>query len=228
MYQNGINITIIDRSVDSVNLYFHAIRKAKPLSNEEEYNLWLSMQKGSSSAREQLIFANLPYVISVAKKYLPSGAALEDLIQAGNEGLILAVDKFDASLGFRLISFATWFIENEVRKAAYGYIRHNVDSLDMSISAEKEDDTLANHVKAHPSQSADWNLLYRDALQALKERLDKRMFGLGRLTGKLHQMLLDGYTTSDFARKHRLNERQMNRLLALIREEADPLLKMAA
>ena len=228
MYQNGINITIIDRSVDSVNLYFHAIRKAKPLSNEEEYNLWLSMQKGSSSAREQLIFANLPYVISVAKKYLPSGAALEDLIQAGNEGLILAVDKFDASLGFRLISFATWFIENEVRKAAYGYIRHNVDSLDMSISAEKEDDTLANHVKAHPSQSADWNLLYRDALQALKERLDKRMFGLGRLTGKLHQMLLDGYTTSDFARKHRLSERQMNRLLTLIREEADPLLKMAA
>lgn len=228
MYQNGINITIIDRSVDSVNLYFHAIRKAKSLSNEEEYNLWLSMQKGSSSAREQLIFANLPYVISVAKKYLPSGAALEDLIQAGNEGLILAVDKFDASLGFRLISFATWFIENEVRKAAYGYIRHNVDSLDMSISAEKEDDTLANHVKAHSSQSADWNLLYRDALQALKERLDKRMFGLGRLTGKLHQMLLDGYTTSDFARKHRLNERQMSRLLALIREEADPLLKMAA
>ena len=228
MYQNGINITIIDRSVDSVNLYFHAIRKAKSLSNEEEYNLWLSMQKGSSSAREQLIFANLPYVISVAKKYLPSGAALEDLIQAGNEGLILAVDKFDASLGFRLISFATWFIENEVRKAAYGYIRHNVDSLDMSISAEKEDDTLANHVKAHPSQSADWNLLYRDALQALKERLDKRMFGLGRLTGKLHQMLLDGYTTSDFARKHRLNERQMSRLLALIRQEADPLLKMAA
>lgn len=228
MYQNGINITIIDRSVDSVNLYFHAIRKAKSLSNEEEYNLWLSMQKGSSSAREQLIFANLPYVISVAKKYLPSGAALEDLIQAGNEGLILAVDKFDASLGFRLISFAAWFIENEVRKAAYGYIRHNVDSLDMSISAEKEDDTLANHVKAHSSQSADWNLLYRDALQALKERLDKRMFGLGRLTGKLHQMLLDGYTTSDFARKHRLNERQMNRLLTLIREEADPLLKMAA
>ena len=229
MYQNGINITIIDRSVDSVNLYFHAIRKAKSLSNEEEYNLWLSMQKGSSSAREQLIFANLPYVISVAKKYLPSGAALEDLIQAGNEGLILAVDKFDASLGFRLISFATWFIENEVRKAAYGYIRHNVDSLDVSIHADDNDgETLSNRVKAHPSQSADWNLRYRDALQGLKERLDKRMFGLGRLTGKLHQMLLDGYTTSDFARKHRLSERQMNRLLTLIREEADPLLKMAA
>lgn len=229
MYKNGKNIIFIDGCVESVNLYFCSIRKAEPLSNEEEYELWDSMQKGSSKAREQLIFANLPYVVSVAKKYLPSGAALEDLIQAGNEGLVIAVDKFDASLGFRLISFATWFIENEVRKAAYGYIRHNVDSLDVSIYADDNDgETLANYVKAHPSQSADWNLRYRDALQALKERLDKRMFGLGRLIGKLHQMLLDGYTTSDFARKHRLNERQMNRLLTLIREEADPLLKMAA
>ena len=228
MYKNGKNIIFIDRCVESVNLYFSSIKKAKSLSNEKEYNLWLSMQQGSSSAREQLIFANLPYVVSVAKKYLPSGAALEDLIQAGNEGLVIAVDKFDASLGFRLISFATWFIENEVRKAAYGYIRHNADSLDVSICVEKEEDTLANRVKAHPSQSTDWNLRYRNALQALKERLDKRMFGLGRLTGKLHQMLLDGYTTSDFARKHRLSERQMNRLLTLIREEADPLLKMAA
>ena len=107
MYRNGKNITFIDRSVECVNLYLHNIRKAKPLTNEAEYEFWLSMQQGSSSAREQLIFANLPYVVSVAKKYLPSGAALEDLIQAGNEGLVRAVDKFDASLGYRLISFAT-------------------------------------------------------------------------------------------------------------------------
>lgn len=229
MYKNGKNITIIERSVDSVNLYFSAIRKAKPLSNEAEYELWHRMQHGSRSAREQLIFANLPYVISVAKKYLPSGTALEDLIQAGNEGLVRAVDKFDASLGFRLISFATWFVENEVRKAAYDYIRHDNDSLDESISADDNDgETLISRVKAHPFQSTDWNLRYRDALHALKERLDKRQFGLGRLASELHQMLIDGYTTNDFARRHRLNEQQMNRLFTLIREEADPLIKKAA
>ncbi len=228
MYRNGKNITFIDRSVECVNLYLHNIRKAKPLTNEAEYELWLSMQQGSSSAREQLIFANLPYVVSVAKKYLPSGAALEDLIQAGNEGLVRAVDKFDASLGYRLISFATWFIENEVHKAAYEYIRHDADSLDESITEDKDDEARSNFVKAHPSQSADWNLRYRDALQALKQRLEKRQFGLGRLVGELHQMLLDGYTTSDFARKHRLNERQMNHLFTLIREEVDPLPKKAA
>ena len=197
MYRNGKNITFIDRSVECVNLYLHNIRKAKPLTNEAEYELWLSMQQGSSSAREQLIFANLPYVVSVAKKYLPSGAALEDLIQAGNEGLVRAVDKFDASLGYRLISFATWFIENEVRKAAYDYIRHSHSSLDEPLYADDKDgETHADYLEARPCQSTDWNLRYRDALEALKRRAEDRQYGLSHLTAELHQMLLDGYTTS--------------------------------
>ena len=67
-----------------------------------------------------------------------------------------------------------------MHKAAYEYIRHDADSLDESITEDKDDETRSNFVKAHPSQSADWNLRYRDALQALKQRLEKRQWlGLG-------------------------------------------------
>ena len=222
-------IIFTDRSIRSVDTFLREIEHSKPLTSEEEYNLWSHMQNGSRSAREQLIFANLRFVVSVAKSFLPSGAAFEDLIQAGNEGLVQAVDKFNATLGFRFISFATWFVKNEVRKAAYNYIRHNHTSLDAPISSDEADgDTRIDRLYAHPCQYADWNLRYRDALEDLKNRMDRRFYGLGSLVGQLHQMLLEGYTTSDFARRHRLNEQQMNRLLTILREEAIPPLSTAA
>ena len=225
----GKRISYTDRSIRSVDIFLKEIRRSKPLTFDEEYNLWCRMQNGSRSAREQLVYANLRYVVTVAKSYLPSGAAFEDLIQAGNEGLVQAVDKFDATLGFRFISFATWFVKNEVRKAAYKYISHKHISLDNPISRDEEDgEKHIDRYYGHPCQSADWNLRYREALEDLKNRMDKRQSGLAPLVGQLHQMLLEGYTTSDFARKHRLNEQQMTRLLTMLREEATPLLSSAA
>ena len=229
MYINGKNIFFTERDTLSLNHYLKTISNSTPLTTEEEHELWLLMKEGCSSAREQLISANLRYVVSIAKRFVPSKAPLEDLIQAGNEGLIRAVDKFDGSLGYRFISYATWYIENEVRKAAYDYIRHNVTSLDEPICADDSDSKQrVDYLECRPCQSADWNLRYRDALNALKERADKRMSGLGRLTAELHQMLIDGYTTSDFARRYHLNENQMNRLLTILREEASPRYSLAA
>lgn len=225
----GKRISYTDRSIRSVDIFLKEIRRSNPLTFDEEYNLWCRMQNGSRSAREQLVYANLRYVVTVAKSYLPSGAAFEDLIQAGNEGLVQAVDKFDATLGFRFISFATWFVKNEVRKAAYNYISHKHISLDNPISRDEEDgEKHIDRYYGHPCQSTDWNLRYREALEDLKNRMDKRQSGLAPLVGQLHQMLLEGYTTSDFARKHRLNEQQMTRLLTMLREEATPLLSSAA
>lgn len=229
MYINGKQIIFTNRTVNSINQYLSNIRKSKPLTIKEEYDLWLLKQQGSKSAREQLIFANLRYVISVAKKYLNSKAPFEDLIQAGNEGLIRAVDKFDASLGYHFISFATWYIENEVRKAAYDYIRHDAISLDESVDADDEKGTTRiDFLTAYPCQSTDWNIRYIDTLNDLKAKADKRQYGLGHLTAKLHEMLINGYTTSDFARKYHLSETEMNRLLTILREEANLSLCSAA
>ena len=85
MYKNGKNIIIIDRSVNCVDAILRDARKTKPLSSEEEQQLWQQMQQGSQRARARLIESNMRYAVSVAKRYLPSGAALEDLILAGWE-----------------------------------------------------------------------------------------------------------------------------------------------
>ena len=229
MYKNGKNITIIDHSVNSVERIMKDLRKCKPLTPEEEHELWLDMKQGSKKAFDTLVRSNMPYAMSIAKKYMPSKARLEDLFQAGCEGLVIAAHKYDASLGCHFISYATWYVENEVRKAAYDYIKHNVDSLNAPIDAEEPDGvTYLGHLTARPCQSTDWNLRYRDALEDLKRRMDKRQAGLGRLTEELHQMLLDGLSTYDFARKHRFTEKHMTRLLNILREEAEQALRLAA
>ena len=229
MYQNGKNITIIDHSVNSVERILKDLRKCKPLTTEEEQEVWLDMQQGSKKAFDLLIRSNMLYAMSIAKKYMASHARLEDLFQAGCEGLVMAAYKYDASLGCRFISFATWYVENEVRKAAYDYIKHDIDSLDEPIDAEKADgDTYLDRLTARPCQSTDWNLRYREELEDLKRKAEERQFGLGRLTAELHQMLLDGLSTYDFARKHHLTEKHMTRLLNILREEAGLPLPQAA
>lgn len=229
MYQNGKNITIIDHSVNSVERILKDLRKCKPLTTEEEHGLWLGMQQGNKKAFDRLVRSNMPYAMSIAKKYMASHTPLEDLYQAGCEGLVMAAHKYDASLGCRFISFATWYVENEVHKAAYDYIKHDIVSLDEPIDAEKADgDTYLDRLTARQCQSTDWNLRYHDALEDLKRRAEERQFGLGRLTEELHQMLLDGYSTHDFARKHRLTEKHMNRLLNTLRQGAGLLVPQAA
>jgi len=229
MYLNGKNISFTDRSVDSVNNFLNLIRKSNPLTNEQEHELWLHMQQGSSSAREQLIFNNLSYVVSVAKKYLTSKSPFEDLIMAGCEGIVKACNRFDGSYGVRFISFATWYIENEIRKEAYGYTRNQHDSLDEPISSD--DDSSMTRIETIPtpiSESTDWNLRYIDCLNNLKERIDEQIYGYGEWTGKLHQMLVEGYTTKEFAKRYRLSESQMNRLLTLLYKEAGLLRSTAS
>lgn len=225
MYQNGKNIIFIDRSVAIVNSILNSISKSKPLSREKEYDLWLRMCQGSMQAREQLVKANLRYVVTLAKKYLASGAAFEDLFQAGCEGIILAADKFDASRGFRFISFATWYIEYEIRKVAYDFIHHDCDSLDQPIN--DDDVRSAAHIDLLPTysnHSADWHLLYNDALDALKSHTDKRLYGAGELVADMYAMSQKGYTVSDFANKHHLNDEQIHYFLDILQEEARDLL----
>lgn len=228
MIRKEKRLVLIDRSIRSVDNYLSEISPYKPLTTDDEYNLWILMQNGDDNARELLICANLRYVVKAAKKYLGSKAPLEDLIQAGNEGLVKAAMTFDASLGYRFISYATWFVENEVRRAVNDYILHKGKSLDTPVNPDKEDGPqVIDFIYAHPCQSTDWNLRYRDTLVELKRRAEERQFGFGALTAELYQMLTDGYTTSDFARKHHLNEKQMTRLFTVLREESTTLRRAA-
>lgn len=121
----GIKITqsITDRQDASLGLYFRDVSKQPMITQEEEIALTREVKKGNIRATNKLINANLRFVISVAKQYQGKGLPLIDLIQEGNCGLIEACKKFDETRGFRLISYAVWWIRQSIVKALSDHCR---------------------------------------------------------------------------------------------------------
>ena len=84
------------------------------LTNEQELDLANKKLKGDLDAKELLINSNLRLVVSIVKKYLNRGVEFPDLFSAGCTGLTMAVDKFDPSKGYKLSTFATWWIRQQI------------------------------------------------------------------------------------------------------------------
>ncbi|HOE32586.1 MAG TPA: RNA polymerase sigma factor RpoH [Smithella sp.] len=95
----------------TLNLYIAEINRFPLLTAEEEFKLAVRLKKYNDvSAAEKLIVSNLRFVVKIAHEYRNYGFKLSDLIQEGNIGLIHAVKKFDPYKGYRLISYAVWWI----------------------------------------------------------------------------------------------------------------------
>ena len=88
------------------------------LSRDEEYQLALQAKQGDKKARNTLILSNIPFAIKYSLSFLGYKIDPEDLSQIGLIGLIEAVDKFDAGKGFRVITYAKWWIRKEIEEAA--------------------------------------------------------------------------------------------------------------
>ena len=101
----------------SLELYFEEIKDLEPLDSKEEIILAQQAKKGELKAFNKLVTHNLRFVVAVAKKFQEQGLPLEDLINEGNLGLIKAVDRFDETRGFRFISYAVWWITQNIRQA---------------------------------------------------------------------------------------------------------------
>lgn len=108
---------ITDRSDISINLYLKDIYKLPPISPEREVELAKRIRLGDRKAEEELIKANLRFVVSVAKSYQGKGLSLIDLIQEGNYGIIMAAHKYDYTKGYKFISYAIWWIRQSILKA---------------------------------------------------------------------------------------------------------------
>ncbi len=99
---------------DSLGTYLGEIADSKPLSAEQEIELAKSIKKGDKGARNKLVNANLRFVVSIAKNYYNKGVPLNDLISAGNVGLITAAERFDETKGFKFISYGVWWIRQAI------------------------------------------------------------------------------------------------------------------
>ena len=95
----------------TLDLYINEINRFPLLTPEEEFKLAVRLKKyNDMEAAEKLIVSNLRFVVKIAHEYHNYGFKLADLIQEGNIGLIHAVKKFDPEKGYRLISYAVWWI----------------------------------------------------------------------------------------------------------------------
>jgi RNA polymerase primary sigma factor len=102
---------------DPLRLYVRQIGDGRLLTAEEERELARRKDAGDEAAKRKLIESNLRLVMSITRNYTKAGVPLLDLIQEGNLGLIRAVEKFDWKLGFKLSTYATWWIRQAVARA---------------------------------------------------------------------------------------------------------------
>jgi RNA polymerase primary sigma factor len=102
---------------DPLKLYVRQIGDGRLLTPAEERELARRKDEGDEAAKARLIESNLRLVMSITRNYTKAGVPLLDLIQEGNLGLIRAVEKFDYKMGYKLSTYATWWIRQAVTRA---------------------------------------------------------------------------------------------------------------
>jgi RNA polymerase primary sigma factor len=102
---------------DPLKLYVRSIGGGPLLTRAEERELARRKDAGDEAAKRRLIESNLRLVMSITSNYTKAGVPLLDLIQEGNLGLIRAVEKFDYRMGYKLSTYATWWIRQAVTRA---------------------------------------------------------------------------------------------------------------
>jgi RNA polymerase primary sigma factor len=104
-------------SSSALSLYMRDAGEVPLLTPREEVQLARRIRRGDAVAREQMIRANLRFVIKIAREYQHLGLPLLDLINEGNIGLMIAVDRFDPRKGAKLSTYSVWWIRQSMRRA---------------------------------------------------------------------------------------------------------------
>ena len=101
---------------NAMKMYLKEIEEYKMLTPNEEIELAKEINDSIPEAKEKFINANYRLVVSIAKKYRKENVDMLDLIQAGNMGLIKAVEKYDYKKGFKFSTYATWWIKQSITR----------------------------------------------------------------------------------------------------------------
>jgi RNA polymerase primary sigma factor len=139
---------------DPLKLYVRQIGGGALLTREEERELARRKDEGDEEAKRKLIESNLRLVMAITRNYTKANVPLLDLIQEGNLGLIRAVEKFDYRLGFKLSTYATWWIRQAITRALADQGRtirlpvHVADQVRRLLRARRQ---LAQKLNREPS-----------------------------------------------------------------------------
>ncbi len=144
------NDDLTDYIDDSIASYFSSI-KLPLLTKEEEINLLNRVKQGDKRAKDIMIERNIRLVIKMARKYAGRGIELLDLIQEGNIGLMIAVDKFDLEKDCKFSTYATWWIKQVMTRA--------IDDKGRTIRL--------------PVYIGEWNTKIRNAKKELQKELNR-------------------------------------------------------
>ena len=115
--------------IDSTKKYLDEMRKHSLLTKEEERELFIKITHGDKLAKNKVIESNLKLVFPIAKRLTDHGIDFLELIQEGNIGLMIAVDKFDYTKGYKFSTYATWWIRNRINR----FITNNARTIRIPV-----------------------------------------------------------------------------------------------
>ena len=119
---------------NNIDQYMGEVRRYSLLTREEEYELAVAFRDEEDvKAAHRLVTANLRFVVKLAHEYRNYGFKMYDLIQEGNLGLMLAVKKFDPEKGYRLISYAVWWIRAQIQS----YIQRSWSMVKLGLNSAR-------------------------------------------------------------------------------------------
>ena len=145
------------------------------LTREEEYELAVQAKNGNAKARDTLILSNIPFAIKYSQSFKGYKIDAEDLSQIALIGLIEAVDKFDADKGFRVITYAKWWIRKEIEEAAGKTKKHsstvNLSSITHNDPDFDEEQFISSHCE-NPEAPVEDKCMENEKLGRIRKAID--------------------------------------------------------
>lgn len=136
-----------------LSAYMQDISRFPVLTIPEEEELTALAHAGDAKAKQRLVECNLRFVISVAKQFMHLGMPLEDLIMEGNLGLMNAIERFNPTLGFKLSTYAVWWIRQSILHALADKgrsVRLPANQLGMLLRVRNAEQDFYQRYERHP------------------------------------------------------------------------------
>lgn len=157
--------------LDEIDVYFKEIKKCKPLSRQREQILAEKIKNGDENALNELVNANLKFVVNIAKMYRKYGVPFSDLISEGNIGLIRAAKKFDGERNIKFITYAVWWIKNSIQECINTYKQENTDTCCELVTFNNQTKEMYEYEVANITNEYEDNLINYHSREATIEDL---------------------------------------------------------